>query len=162
MRKLSNGLLMIAVTTVSSSVLATEPEELDCGSKFDTVETVNQCLSDAVKLVERDLETMRVALLKALDVARTKLQTVAGASTQPADPVLEKAQKAWRAYRDTNCSYYDHAYAGVSSPDTERVVCLLRMTRQRMLELNSERQFWVYKFREPDMQEQVPAVEVVK
>ncbi|MBI3775822.1 MAG: DUF1311 domain-containing protein, partial [Gammaproteobacteria bacterium] len=100
---------------------------------------------------------MRVALLKALEVAHTKLQNVAGASMQPADPVLEKAQKAWRAYRDTNCNYYDHAYAGVSSPGTERVVCQLRMTRQRMLELNSERQFWVYKFREPDMQDMVPA-----
>ncbi|MBI3776362.1 MAG: hypothetical protein HY273_12580, partial [Gammaproteobacteria bacterium] len=57
MRKLSSGLLIVALTTVSSSVLANEPEELDCGSKFETAETVNQCLTEAVTLVERDLET---------------------------------------------------------------------------------------------------------
>jgi uncharacterized protein YecT (DUF1311 family) len=148
-------LLMAAMSTLASSALATEPEELSCGSKFDTAEAVNQCLAEAVILVERDLETMRQALLKALEVAQLKLQTVAGASTRPADDVLEKTQKAWRDYRDSNCNYYDHAYAGVSSPGTERVACQLRMTRQRMLELNSERQFWVYKFRESDMQ--VPA-----
>jgi len=151
MRNAIRGLLIVAVTTLSSSALATEPEELNCGSKFDTAEAVNQCLAEAVILVERDLETMRLALLKALEIAQVKLQNVAGASTRPADDVLEKAQKAWRDFRDTNCNYYDHAYAGVSSPGTERVVCQLRLTRQRMLELNSERQFWVYKYREADM-----------
>jgi len=162
MRNALRGLLIVAMVTLSSSALATEPEELTCGSKFETAEAVNQCLAEAVTLVERDLETMRGAVLKALAIAQVKLQSVAGASTQPADAVLEKAQKAWREYRDTNCNYYDHAYAGVSSPGTERVVCQLRMTRQRMQELNSERQFWVYKFRDADMQEQVPATEVVK
>jgi len=151
MRNTTRVLLIAAAATLSSSVLATEPEELNCGSKFETAEAVNQCLSDSVILVERDLETMRQALLKALEIASAKLQNVAGASTRPADEILEKAQKAWRDYRDTNCNYYDHAYAGVSSPGTERVVCQLRMTRQRMLELNSERQFWVYKYREADM-----------
>jgi len=143
--------LLIAAATLSGNALATEPEELNCGSKFETAEAVNQCLADSVILVERDLETMRQALLKALEIASAKLQNAAGASTKPADEILEKAQKAWRDYRDTNCNYYDHAYAGVSSPGTERVVCQLRMTRQRMLELNSERQFWVYKYREADM-----------
>ena len=151
MRNTTRVLLIAAAATLSSSVLATEPEELNCGSKFETAEAVNQCLADSVILVERDLETMRQALLKALEIASAKLQNVAGASTRPADEILEKAQKAWRDYRDTNCNYYDHAYAGVSSPGTERVVCQLRMTRQRMLELNSERQFWVYKYREADM-----------
>ncbi len=151
MRNTRRALWFAALAMPASMALATEPEELTCGSKFETVDTVNQCLAEAVTLVERDLETMRQALLKALAIAQAKLQNVAGASTRPADEVLEKAQKAWRDYRDTNCNYYDHAYAGVSSPGTERVVCQLRMTRQRMLEFNSERQFWVYKFREADM-----------
>ena len=151
MRTMIRVLLITAAAALFGTAMAAEPEEFSCGNKFDTAEKVNQCLAEAVTLTERDLETMREGLVKALETATAKLQNVPGASTRPADTVLEKAQKAWREYRDSNCNYYDHAYAGVSSPGTERVVCQLRMTRQRMFELNSERQFWVYKFREPDM-----------
>lgn len=143
--------LIAAAITLPATVLAMEPEELACGNKFDTVETVNQCLTEGLALVERDLETMRQALLKALETARLKWANVAGPALRPADEVLEKAQKTWREYRDANCNYYEQIYIRVSTPGTERVVCQLRMTRQRMLELNSERQFWVYKFRDADM-----------
>ncbi len=151
MRNTIRAFLIAAVTTLASTASASEPEELSCGSKFDTAEAVNKCLAEAVTLVERDLETMRQALLKALEVARVKLPGVAGANVQPADEVLETAQKTWRDYRDASCNYYEQAYVGASTPGTERVVCQLRMTRLRMHELNSERQFWVYKFRNADM-----------
>ena len=151
MRNTLRILLLAAATAVTMMASAAEPEELTCGTKFDKADDVNRCLSEALTLTERDLETMRQGLLKALEIANAKLQNVPGASTRPADAILEKAQKVWREFRETNCNYYDHAYAGVSSPGTEQTVCELRMTRQRMLELNSERQFWVYKFREADM-----------
>ncbi len=151
MRITSRILLTAAAFALAGAAAATEPEELSCGSKFDTADAVNQCLAEAVVLVERDMETMRQALLKALEAAQVKLQNVAGASTRPPKEAVEKSQKTWREYRDANCQYYEQIYAAVSSPGTERVVCQLRMTRQRMLELNSERQFWIYKFREADM-----------
>ena len=144
-------LLIAAMLTLPVKVLATQPEELACGSKFDTVEAVNKCLAEGLTLIEQDLETMRQALLNALETARMKLANATGPALRPADEVLEKAQKTWREYRDANCNYYEQAYTRVSTPGTERVVCQLRMTRQRMLELNSERQFWVYKFRNADM-----------
>ena len=157
MRNTIRILWAAAGITLSTNALAMEPEEVSCSSKFDTVETVNQCLSEAVALTERDLETMRQALLTALNITPAKSASGTGLSIRPTDEILEKAQKAWRAYRDANCNYYEQSYTGVSTPSTERVVCQLRMTRQRMLELNNERQFWVYKFRNADMQAQEPA-----
>lgn len=151
MRNTIKILLTAAGFVLSGAVAAAEPEELSCGSKFDTASAVNQCLAEAVVLVERDMETMRQALLKALETAQAKLQNAPGASTRPPHDAVEKAQKTWREYRDANCQYYEQVYTAVSPPGAERVVCQLRMTRQRMFELNSERQFWVYKFREADM-----------
>ena len=157
MRNTIRILWAATLITLPTKILAMEPEEVSCSSKFDTVETVNRCLSEAVTLTERDLETMRQALLKALNIAPAKSPSGAGLSVRPPDEMLEKAQKTWREYRDANCNYYEQSYSQMSTPDTERVVCQLRMTRQRMLELNNERQFWVYKFRNADMQAQEPA-----
>lgn len=157
MRNTIRILWTAAIITLPTKSLAMEPEEISCSNKFDTVEAVNQCLSEAVTLIERDLETMRQALLKALSITPVKSPGGAAPSMRPPDELLEKAQKAWREYRESNCNYYEQSYSQVSTPGTERVACQLRMTRQRMLELNNERQFWVYKFRNADMQAQEPA-----
>ena len=111
MRTTSRVLLTAAAFALAGAAVATEPEELSCGSKFDTAEAMNQCLAEAVVLVERDMETMRQALLKALEAAQVKLQNIAGASTRPPHDIVEKAQKTWREYRDANCQYYEQIYA---------------------------------------------------
>lgn len=129
---------------------AMEPEELSCGSAFDTPEKINQCLTEALAKAETDTEAIKLNLLKALGIAREKLQAIAGSAVPNADAALEKSQSAWREFRDANCGYYQTSYAPISSVETERLVCQLRMVRQRWRELEDERRFWVYKFRDSD------------
>lgn len=144
-------IILIALSMVwGGAALAMEPEELTCGSQFDTPEKINQCLAEAVAKAEKDAEAIKADLLKALGIAREKLQAVSGSAVQVADEALEKSQKAWREFRDANCGYYQTSYAPISTAETERLVCALRMVRQRWRELEEERRFWVYKFRDSD------------
>lgn len=143
--------LLLPVLMMPAAVSwAYEPEELTCGNQFETPDKINQCLAEAVAQAERDVEAVRQTLLKALDEARAKLLARGAAAMERADAIIERAQQAWRDYRDANCRYYESAYAPVSTPGTEQVVCRLRMTRARFRELEDERSFWVYKFREPE------------
>lgn len=150
MRNATRNILIALSMMCCGAAHAMEPEELTCGSKFDTVEKINQCLAEAVAKAETDAEAIKADLLKALGIAREKLSAVAGSAVQIADDALEKSQKAWREFRDANCGYYQTSYAPISTPETERLVCALRMVRQRERELEDERRFWVYKFRDPD------------
>lgn len=144
-------MILIALSVLwGSAAQAMEPEELTCGSKFDTAEKINQCLAEAVAKAEADLGEMKQGLLKALAVAREKLQAIAGSAVQAADEALEKSQQVWREFREANCGYYQTSYAPISTAETERLVCQLRMVRQRGRELEDERRFWVYKFRDTD------------
>lgn len=148
----STRIILIALSMMCcGAVYAMEPEELTCGSKFDTPEKINQCLTEAVTKAETDAEAIKADLLKALGIAREKLSAVAGSAVQAADEALEKSQQAWREFRDANCGYYQTSYAPISTPETERLVCALRMVRQRGRELEDERRFWVYKFRDSDV-----------
>ncbi len=152
MQGVTKGFLLAACMLAVPAVSAMEPEEISCGSKFDTTEKINQCFADATAQSERDIETVKQGLLQALAVARSKLQTAEGAVIRAADEDIEKSQQTWRAYRVANCGYYETVYTPISTPGMEKLVCELRMTRQRVRELQGEQQFWAYKFRDNEIQ----------
>jgi uncharacterized protein YecT (DUF1311 family) len=51
---------------------------------------------------------------------------------------LVKAQRAWIAFRDTECAWEGDKYRGGSLEPYEAVSCLLRLTEQRTQELEGE------------------------
>ena len=80
---------------------------------------------------------MRACLSQALQAAEKDMQRYLEAARREARPpeALAKSQAAWSAYRDAACRAAAGQYEGGSLQPVVTLDCLLRLTRERTLEL---------------------------
>jgi len=100
-------------------VLALAPPDR-CDSP-QTQSEMNRCAGEELRRTDAQLNAAYARLLKKLDAnRRTKLQ---------------KAERAWIAYRDAQCAYEGSASEGGSIQPLEIAACKTELTKARMVQL---------------------------
>lgn len=55
---------------------------------------------------------------------------------------LKSSQQAWIAYRASSCDLHENLAFGGSAAKTNRIACNVRMTKQRLNELDEQSTYW--------------------
>lgn len=113
------GTLLIAASGTLGGQTKQLPEERCCCTTYDT----GQCLIKVRKEVENELDD-------------TYKKALVGRPESDVRTSLEKAQEAWVAYRQANCDAEYATYKGGSMASNMSAICEIRLTRQRIQELN--------------------------
>jgi len=110
--------VVLALALLAAPAAAGEARSPAC-ERAETTADMRACLAQALQAAEKDLR-------RYLDAARR--------DARPPD-ALEKSQAAWSAYRDAACAAAAGQYEGGSLRPVVALDCLLRLTRERTLEL---------------------------
>jgi len=120
--------LAAAILTWGVSPVAADPS-LECSFTEDSQVEIADCLYDIEERVELAMEL----ILGYADDAAFELDEVTGRTV--AKPALEKAQTAWRAYRDAACEFRGALSGGGSGTGIAIRSCRIELTRARTREL---------------------------
>ncbi len=55
---------------------------------------------------------------------------------------LKNAQRIWIPYRDKSCDFEANLGYGGTAAETNRIACLVRMTKERLDELDKQSTYW--------------------
>lgn len=116
-RKLTRALACAALALAAAGVARAQPAP-SC-ERVDTTADMRQCLSDSLRVAEKDMERYLAAARRA--------------ARPPA--ALDAAQSAWTAYRDATCRAAAGQLEGGSLQPVVTLDCRLRLTRERTLEI---------------------------
>lgn len=116
-----SALLMVVIFMAVGTNLAGQDDETKCCcSTYD----VSVCLSKIHEKVDKSLnETYRQALQMTTRFGSTDVQN------------LKEAEKKWISYRDAACDAEYHLWGGGSGGPNAKTLCVIRLTRQRTLDL---------------------------
>ena len=109
---------VLAFALFAAPSAATEAPPATC-ERAQTTADMRACLSNALRAAEEDMQ-------RYLEAARR--------DARPPE-ALEEAQAAWAGYRDAACRGAAGQYEGGSLRPVVALDCLLRLTRERTLEL---------------------------
>lgn len=110
--------VVLALALLVAPAAAGEAPTPAC-ERAETTADMRACLSGALRAAERDMQ-------RYLEAARRE--------ARPPE-ALEKSQAAWGAYRDAACRAAAGQYEGGSLRPVVALDCLLRLTRERTLEI---------------------------
>jgi uncharacterized protein YecT (DUF1311 family) len=113
-------LILLSFSTVA---VCQDDEAKCCCTTYD----VSACLSRIHKQVDAGLNTTYQAALK----------TVTDSYTTQDVQNLKEAERTWIAYRDATCKAEYGLWGGGSGGPNARIICLMRLTRQRNAELEN-------------------------
>jgi uncharacterized protein YecT (DUF1311 family) len=120
-RKLTRAARLLALAWLAQCAVATVAlgQPAPSCERMDTTAEMRTCLSDSLRVAEKELE-------RYLAAARC-------AARPPA--ALDSAQSAWTTYRDAACRAAAGQYEGGSLQPVVALDCRLRLTRERTLEI---------------------------
>jgi len=107
----------------STLAVSQDDEAKCCCTTYD----MSVCFSRIHKQVDAALNTTYQGALKAVTASYTP-QDVQN---------LKEAERTWMAYRDATCKAEYGLWGGGSGGPNARIICLIRLTRQRTAELEN-------------------------
>lgn len=118
--------ISLSLLFTSSDAKSNEPSDLGCeGSTLEQHGCMTKLLSEA----DKELNTAYQSLIRlARNHGEEWVQD------------LRAAQRKWVEYRDLNCEFYGNYLKGGSGEGLYFGACKIRMTRERTVELQKERQ----------------------
>ncbi len=141
MRVLLFAALMAGLSS-PSAFAAPDPAELQCGAKFSAPADIQKCLSDALEQAELKLAQAQDQLKLALQEARPQLRNLHTRTLEAVESMMNKAQDAWRDFRENRCEYLRDLHGALGEDAMEYTACGLKMVRERTRELVEEARFW--------------------
>ena len=111
-------LVLVCASDLSSQKPVEQDEQKCCCTTVDT----GQCLIKVRSRVDKELNEIYQKAMTGQD--------------EKGKTLLRKAQRSWISYRDADCEGEQHTYEGGSMAGNMGAFCEIRLTRQRIAEIN--------------------------
>lgn len=127
-------LLTLACLVLAASASAAEPT-LNCNDAQSNLE-MKMCAQRDFEAADKELNEVYAKAIKDARDTYQDSKTLPGAEKMPnLEDKLRGVQRAWLAYRDTNCEYQSLMYWGGSHASLAYGLCKVDMTKARTKEL---------------------------
>lgn len=127
-------LIAIASLALAASAFAAEPP-LNCNNAQSNLE-MKMCAQRDFEAADKELnEVYAKAIKDARDTYNDSKGQIGGEGMPNLEEKLRGVQRAWLAYRDTNCEYQSLMYWGGTHASLAYGLCKVDMTKARTKEL---------------------------
>jgi len=123
---------------ISLPVFAEDP--LAKCSKYSSTVEIFTCLDKTQEEVDASLNITYQRFIKTLK--KMEVDSLANMPKGLLVESLKNAQRAWISYRDRSCDFDANLGYGGTAAETNRIACVVRITKQRLDELETQSTYW--------------------
>jgi uncharacterized protein YecT (DUF1311 family) len=130
----------VFIVSLGISIPAFAKDPLVKCSKFSSTVEIFTCLDKTQEEVDASLNVTYQRFLKTLK--KMEVDSLANMPKGLLVESLKNAQRAWIAYRVRSCDFDANLGYDGTAAETNRITCIVRMTKQRLDELDKQSTYW--------------------